>query len=80
MHEQSATLPVAVIGAGPVGLAAAASGCCGGPAPAMSDGCCALDAEAKAAGRSGCGCTETQPIAVSGPAAGGARYHEVRRK
>lgn len=34
----------------------AASGCCGGPAPAGADACCADDASAKAAGRAGCGC------------------------
>jgi thioredoxin reductase len=33
-----------------------ASACCGGPAPAASGACCVLDAEAKAAGQSGCGC------------------------
>jgi hypothetical protein len=32
------------------------SGCCGGPAPAGLDACCAEDATAKATGRSGCGC------------------------
>jgi hypothetical protein len=36
------------------------AGCCGGPAPAASGACCALDAEAKAAGKSGCGCAEEQ--------------------
>ncbi|MGJ5205733.1 NAD(P)-binding domain-containing protein [Bradyrhizobium sp. HKCCYLR20261] len=36
---------------------AALSGCCGGPAPAEVDSCCADDAKAKAAGRSGCGCS-----------------------
>lgn len=35
----------------------AASGCCGGPAPAGTDSCCDLDAEAKATGGSGCGCS-----------------------
>jgi len=35
---------------------AAASGCCGGPAAAEVGACCALDAEAKAAGKAGCGC------------------------
>ena len=34
----------------------AASGCCGGPAPAGADACCVKDAAAKAAGESGCGC------------------------
>ncbi len=36
--------------------AAAASGCCGGPAPAETDACCVLDATAKAQGKAGCGC------------------------
>jgi hypothetical protein len=35
---------------------APAAGCCGGPAPAGSLACCVSDAEAKAAGRAGCGC------------------------
>lgn len=35
---------------------AAARGCCGGPAPALADGCCIADVTAKAEGRSGCGC------------------------
>jgi hypothetical protein len=36
---------------------AAASGCCGGPAPAEVSACCADDAAAKAVGKSGCGCS-----------------------
>lgn len=32
------------------------SGCCGGAAPEGADACCALDAEVKATGGSGCGC------------------------
>jgi hypothetical protein len=36
---------------------AAASGCCAGPAPASVDACCAEDANAKVAGKSGCGCS-----------------------
>ncbi|HVX76799.1 MAG TPA: NAD(P)-binding domain-containing protein [Bradyrhizobium sp.] len=35
----------------------AASGCCGGPAPVGIDACCSDDAVAKAAGKSGCGCS-----------------------
>jgi RNA polymerase sigma-70 factor (ECF subfamily) len=35
---------------------AAPSACCGGPAPQSSGACCALDAEVKATGGSGCGC------------------------
>ena len=34
----------------------ASTGCCGGPAPRDSSGCCALDAEVKASGGAGCGC------------------------
>jgi len=33
------------------------TGCCGGPAPAGTDACCAQDATAKAAGAGGCGCS-----------------------
>lgn len=34
----------------------AATGCCGGAAPEGANACCALDAEVKATGGSGCGC------------------------
>jgi len=34
-----------------------ASSCCGGPAPTEVGACCADDATAKAAGKSGCGCS-----------------------
>jgi hypothetical protein len=34
-----------------------ASGCCGGPAPAAVDACCVEDAQAKGAGKTGCGCS-----------------------
>lgn len=37
--------------------APASSACCGGPAPAQVDACCVADAEAKAEGKSGCGCS-----------------------
>jgi thioredoxin reductase len=40
----------------PVDGAPATSGCCGGPAPALADACCAADAEAKGDGKDGCGC------------------------
>lgn len=33
-----------------------ATTCCGGPAPAQTDACCINDANARAAGESGCGC------------------------
>jgi hypothetical protein len=42
---------------GGVESGAAASSCCGGPAPAEVSACCADDAAAKAAGKSGCGCS-----------------------
>ncbi len=38
----------------------AATGCCGGPAPEGVSACCVQDAEAKAAGESGCGCRSVQ--------------------
>jgi thioredoxin reductase len=40
----------------PVAGVPTSSGCCGGPAPAQVDACCVMDAEAKAEGKSGCGC------------------------
>ena len=40
----------------PAAQAASAAGCCGGPAPTGVDACCVQDADAKAAGESGCGC------------------------
>ena len=33
-----------------------ANGCCGGPAISVVDACCTADANAKQAGKSGCGC------------------------
>ena len=36
---------------------AAQTGCCGGAAPQGADACCALDAEVKSTGGSGCGCS-----------------------
>lgn len=32
------------------------NGCCGGPAPTGVDACCIDDVDAKAAGKTGCGC------------------------
>lgn len=43
----------------------AQSGCCGGAPPQGADACCALDADIKSSGGSGCGCSPR--------AAGGAR-------
>jgi hypothetical protein len=56
--------------------AAAAQGCCGGPAPAGADACCVQDADAKAAGQAGCGCGATEdaaaiPVAAVGGCCGG---------
>src|SRR5205823_3004406 len=53
----------------------AATGCCGGPAPAGADACCVQDAEAKASGQDGCGCGATEapssvPVAASGGCCG----------
>jgi thioredoxin reductase len=42
-------------------LAAAAGGCCGGPAPKEANACCVDDAVAKAEGKSGCGCGTPEP-------------------
>jgi catechol 2,3-dioxygenase-like lactoylglutathione lyase family enzyme len=40
--------------------------CCGGPAPTGTDLCCVKDADAKAAGESGCGCnSNTTKTAVA---------------
>ncbi len=43
---------------------AAGSSCCGGPAPADVDACCADDAAAKARGDAGCGCSSTTAESV----------------
>jgi hypothetical protein len=42
---------------GGVEVGSAVSGCCGGPAPAAIDACCVDDADAKAIGKGGCGCS-----------------------
>jgi hypothetical protein len=49
-----------------------ATSCCGGPAPAEVDACCAQDAEAKAGGQDGCGCGSDHmaEAAVAGAAGG----------
>lgn len=49
-----------------VTLAAAqnADACCGGPAPAASDACCSDDHAAKAAGGSGCGCSDEKQVSA----------------
>ncbi len=53
----------------------AATGCCGGPAPAGADACCVKDADAKAAGQDGCGCGATEdtspvPVVAAGACCG----------
>lgn len=44
----------------PGGPSATASSCCGGPAPAAVEACCADDAQAKQAGKAGCGCSSAR--------------------
>ncbi|OQM74513.1 NAD(P)-binding domain-containing protein [Manganibacter manganicus] len=39
-----------------------AAACCGGPAPDEVDACCVKDADAKAEGRSGCGCASVEAV------------------
>jgi NADPH-dependent 2,4-dienoyl-CoA reductase/sulfur reductase-like enzyme len=51
-------LPETGVCSRPLVPAAAGAGCCGGPPPASApDACCVKDAEAKAAGTRGCGCS-----------------------
>jgi len=49
-----------------------ATSCCGGPAPALVNACCAEDADAKAMGHEGCGCGSTHTTAPGEPAHAGA--------
>lgn len=46
----------------------AAGACCGGPAPAEVNACCAEDARVKMAGGAGCGCGDAPPITARKPA------------
>jgi hypothetical protein len=48
-----------------------ATSCCGGPAPAEVDACCAQDADAKAVGQTGCGCG-SEHLAAAASVSGGA--------
>jgi len=49
------------------------AGCCGGPAPAGTAACCVRDADAKAAGQAGCGCsTATKQDRATDPGPAGA--------
>jgi NADPH-dependent 2,4-dienoyl-CoA reductase/sulfur reductase-like enzyme len=51
------------------GVREPASACCGGPAPKEAAGaCCVKDADAKAAGESGCGCGAPKVATTSAPA------------
>lgn len=50
-------LPETGVCSGPPANASEGAGCCGGAAPVGADACCKLDADAKAAGAAGCGCS-----------------------
>jgi hypothetical protein len=50
-------LPETGVCSRPVTASGESEGCCGGPAPARVDACCQQDADAKAAGAKGCGCS-----------------------
>ena len=50
-------LPETGVCSRPLTNAADSEGCCGGPAPAEVEACCQKDADAKAAGTKGCGCS-----------------------
>ena len=58
-----------VCSAGPV-TGSEASDCCGGPAPAGVEACCAKDANAKSRGASGCGCDKSSGKELTQAAAG----------
>ncbi|HWE16695.1 MAG TPA: FAD-dependent oxidoreductase, partial [Hyphomicrobiaceae bacterium] len=50
-------LPETGVCSRPVAASSAGERCCGGPAPVGVDACCQLDAIAKEAGATGCGCS-----------------------
>ena len=50
-------LPETGVCSRPVTASAEIEGCCGGPAPVGADACCKQDADAKATGSKGCGCS-----------------------
>ena len=55
-------LPETGVCSAPYEVAAKAdAGCCGGPAPENVDACCVADVEAKAEGKTGCGCAPHAP-------------------
>jgi hypothetical protein len=61
---------VEMAGVNAVAEETAGSACCGGPAPEEAgDACCVKDADAKAAGESGCGCGVPKPAAKGAPGA-----------
>jgi thioredoxin reductase len=59
--------------------AQSATSCCGGPAPAEVDACCAQDAEAKAVGQPGCGCGSAHHVdaAMAAPASASSPVRQV---
>jgi glycine/D-amino acid oxidase-like deaminating enzyme len=58
------TLPETGVCGAPSLESSIGASCCGGPAPAHVDACCARDAEAKALGHDGCGCGSSGADAV----------------
>jgi hypothetical protein len=50
-------LPETGVCSRPLAGSAESEGCCGGPAPKEADACCKQDAQVKAAGGKGCGCS-----------------------
>jgi hypothetical protein len=50
-------LPETGVCSRPLNASSESEECCGGPALATADACCQQDAEAKAAGSKGCGCS-----------------------
>ncbi len=55
-------------------------GCCGGPAPTGTAACCVRDADAKAAGKAGCGCSTTTTRDSTTRNAGSARAADPARR
>jgi len=65
------TLPETGVCSAPSVASESVSSCCGGPAPAEVDACCAQDAQAKAEGHDGCGCGSTHVTAPGRTTHGG---------
>jgi hypothetical protein len=55
------TLATSGVSSNAPAVKAAPGTCCGGPAPAGIDACCARDAEVQSTGASGCGCSAPAP-------------------